>query len=68
MTSVRALLNDSRSVVGLALLAGFALFGVFAPLLSPVDPLAQTDVVTTRFLPPLSVGQDGIRHPVGGLV
>jgi len=65
VTSVRALLNDSRSVVGLALLAGFALFGVFAPLLSPVDPLAQTDVVTTRFLPPLSVGQDGIRHLLG---
>jgi peptide/nickel transport system permease protein len=65
VTSVRALLTDSRSVVGLALLAGFALFAVFAPLLSPVDPLAQTDVVTTRFLPPLTVGQDGIRHLLG---
>ncbi|MDH3291381.1 MAG: ABC transporter permease [Gemmatimonadota bacterium] len=65
MTSVRALLTDSRSVVGLALLAGFALFGVFAPLLSPIDPLAQTDVVTTRFLPPLTVGQDGIRRLLG---
>jgi len=65
VTSVRALLTDSRSVVGLALLAGFALFGVFAPLLSPIDPLAQTDVVTTRFLPPLTVGQDGIRRLLG---
>jgi peptide/nickel transport system permease protein len=65
VTSVRALLTDSRSVVGLALLASFALFGVFAPLLSPVDPMAQTDVVATRFLPPLTVGQDGIRHLLG---
>ncbi len=62
---IRAVFTDARSVFGLAVLSGFALLGVLAPLLAPADPVLQTDVVATRFLAPLTVGPDGIRHLLG---
>lgn len=65
MTVIRALLGDARSAIGLAILTGFALLGIFAPLLAPADPTLQTDVVTTRFLAPFAIGPEGIRHLLG---
>lgn len=65
MTVIRALLGDARSAIGLAILTGFALLGIFAPLLAPADPTLQTDVVTTRFLAPFAIGPEGIRPLLG---
>lgn len=36
-----------------------------APLLAPVDPNLQPDVVATRFLPPGTIDGQGVLHPLG---
>jgi peptide/nickel transport system permease protein len=59
------LLADGRARTGLALLLLFALVATLAPLLAGADPVAQGDVVATRFLPPFSTGPDGAFHPIG---
>lgn len=65
MTSARALVRDRRAVVGLAILATFALVAVLAPILAPFDPNAQPDILRTRFLAPFSSGPDGTTYWLG---
>lgn len=65
MSAWRALRQDPRSVIGLLLLAGIVLAAMLAPVLAPVDPLAQGDIVRTRFLPPFTPGADQVMHWLG---
>lgn len=65
MSSIRALLRDGRSAVGLAILGALALMALLAPWLAPVDPALQPDVLATRFLPPFTRGPDGLLHLLG---
>jgi peptide/nickel transport system permease protein len=65
MTSTARLLRDHRAMAGLGILGVLVFAGLFAPLLAPADPLAQADVLTTRFLPPLATGPDGVLHWLG---
>jgi peptide/nickel transport system permease protein len=46
-------------------LAAVIVAAVLAPLLAPVDPNAQLDVVLTRFLPPGAIDEYGILHLLG---
>jgi peptide/nickel transport system permease protein len=57
--------RDARVRVGALLLAAVAFAAVLAPLLSPVAPDAQRDVVATRFLAPFSTDVHGVMHPLG---
>jgi peptide/nickel transport system permease protein len=61
----RALLRDGRSATGLAILAALAAAAAFAPLLAPADPLAQGEILRTRFLAPLSTGPGQVLHWIG---
>ncbi len=65
MSTIRALLRDGRSAAGLGILAVFAVWAVFAPLLAPTDPVAQSDVLGTRFLAPLTTDTAGTLHLLG---
>jgi peptide/nickel transport system permease protein len=61
----KALLADRRILLGgglLLLLAGAALL---APWLAPLDPLAQPDILRTRYLSPLTSGPDGVTRWLG---
>ena len=60
----RRLFLDRRAAVGAALLAAAALAAVLAPLLAG-DPIAQHDIVLTRFLPPLATDPFGAFHLLG---
>jgi peptide/nickel transport system permease protein len=59
------LLRDRRAVIGLAILGVLAMVALLAPLLAPVDPNAQPDILRTRFLAPLSAGPDGTTYWLG---
>jgi peptide/nickel transport system permease protein len=50
---------DRRITVGAAVLVGFAGLALAAPWVAPFDPVAQGDVVRTRFVAPLAAGPDG---------
>lgn len=65
MASLRALLRDRRAVTGIAILAVLCATGILAPVIAPADPVAQQDVLRTRFLPPLAVGPAGTLHLLG---
>lgn len=65
MTALAALLRDGRAAAGLAILGLVALAGVLAPIVAPVDPLAQTDVLVTRFLAPFTRDAQGVMHWLG---
>ena len=65
MNSLRALLSDRRAAVGLAVLGALCMIGILAPVIAPADPLAQQDVLQTRFLPPLAMGPEGTLHLLG---
>ncbi|HEX6616697.1 MAG TPA: ABC transporter permease [Gemmatimonadales bacterium] len=60
----RGLLDDGRAVAGAALLAAAVVAAVLAPLLAG-DPIAQHDIVATRFLPPLTTDPFGAFHLLG---
>jgi peptide/nickel transport system permease protein len=60
----RRLFRDRRAAVGAAVLALAALAALLAPLLAG-DPIAQRDIVATRFLPPLSIDPLGAFHLLG---
>ncbi|MBA3496031.1 MAG: ABC transporter permease [Gemmatimonadales bacterium] len=60
----RRLFADPRAAVGAALLALAAAVALLAPLLAG-DPIAQRDIVATRFLPPLSSDPLGAFHLLG---
>ncbi|MDH3495534.1 MAG: ABC transporter permease [Gemmatimonadota bacterium] len=57
--SLRFALRDRRVLAGGAILGAFALAGLLAPWIVPHDPLAQPDILRTRFLAPLAAGPDG---------
>ncbi|CAN5765350.1 ABC transporter permease [soil metagenome] len=56
--------SDRRAVFGLAVLAAAVAVALFAPALAG-DPIAQRDIVATRFLPPFSSDIHGAFHPLG---
>jgi peptide/nickel transport system permease protein len=60
----RGLWRDRRASFGLAVLAIAVIVAVFAPAVAG-DPIAQRDIVATRFLPPLSSDVLGVFHPLG---
>jgi len=60
----RSLFLDGRARFGGAVIAVAILVAVGAPWLA-VDPVAQGDVVATRFQPPLSTGPTGTFHLLG---
>jgi peptide/nickel transport system permease protein len=60
----RGLWSDRRAVFGLAVLASAVVVALFAPMVAG-DPIAQTDIVATRFLPPLRSDVHGTFHPLG---
>jgi peptide/nickel transport system permease protein len=60
----RRLLTDRRATAGLAILALAALVALLAPLLAG-DPIAQREIVATRFLPPLTTDPLGAFHLIG---
>jgi peptide/nickel transport system permease protein len=62
---VRAFLRDGRAVVGLAILGLLCFAAVFAPVIAPLDPYAQQNVLETRFLSPFTAGPDGALHWLG---
>jgi peptide/nickel transport system permease protein len=60
----RSLWSDRRAAFGLAVLAAAVVVALFAPVVAG-DPIAQRDIVATRFLPPLSSDVHGTFHPLG---
>jgi peptide/nickel transport system permease protein len=60
----RGLWRDRRAAFGMAVLAIAVAVALFAPLLAG-DPIAQGDIVATRFMPPLSSDAGGAFHPLG---
>src|SRR2546427_13128480 len=58
-------LRDHRGRFGTIVLAVAVLCALAAPVISTGDPVAQRDVVATRFLPPLSTDLHGVVHPLG---
>ena len=60
----RRLFRDHRATVGLAVLAAAVIAAVLAPVLAG-DPIAQHDIVLTRFLPPLATDPMGGFHLLG---
>jgi peptide/nickel transport system permease protein len=60
----RRLFADRRAVAGLAILVLAALAAVAAPFLAG-DPIAQREIVATRFLPPLATDPLGVFHLLG---
>ena len=60
----RGLWRDRRATFGLAVLAAATAVALLAPLLAG-DPIAQRDIVATRFLPPLSSDIHGSFHLLG---
>lgn len=60
----RGLFRDRRAALGAAVLALAAAAAVLAPLLAG-DPIAQHDIVATRFLPPLATDPLGAFHLLG---
>lgn len=61
----RRLRRDGRATVGLVLLAVVTLAALLAPVISPIGPDAQRDVVETRFLSPGSTDLHQVFHPLG---
>jgi peptide/nickel transport system permease protein len=61
---VRELWRDGRAAFGLAVLLGAALVAILAPAVAG-DPIAQRDIVATRFLPPFSSDLHGSFHLLG---
>jgi peptide/nickel transport system permease protein len=60
----RRLFHDRRAAVGAAVLVLAAAAALLAPLLAG-DPIAQHDIVATRFLPPLATDPLGAFHLLG---
>jgi peptide/nickel transport system permease protein len=65
MRAERGTGGDPRGRVGGVLLGAVILLAVFAPLVAPLDPAAQRDVVSTRLLPPGSIDIFGAFHLLG---
>ena len=65
MTAVRAMLRDRSVMFGLIVLGITAVVALAAPWIAPADPTAQTNILQTRFLAPLSEGPTGVFHVLG---
>jgi len=63
--TVKRLRGDRRAVFGVTVLLVTVLAALAAPLVSTGDPAAQSNVVATRFLPPLATDVQGVFHPLG---
>lgn len=63
--ATRRLLRDGRARTGLILLVVLIGLAAGAPLVTHADPLAQGDVVATRFVAPLSHDATGAFHLLG---
>lgn len=59
------LLRDRRGAFGALILLVALVCAVAAPLVTSGDPVAQRDIVATRFLPPFSTDGYGAFHPIG---
>jgi peptide/nickel transport system permease protein len=59
------LTTDRRALAGLAILGALTVAAMAAPLLAGHDPLAQRDVVATRFTPPFHSDGLGAFHLFG---
>lgn len=59
------LLGDGRARIGILVLGAVALVALAAPILAGFDPVAQTDVVATRFTPPFARDGLGAFHLLG---
>jgi peptide/nickel transport system permease protein len=57
--------RDGRGRIGLALLAVVSLAAILAPLISPIGPDVQRDVVATRFLSPGTTDLHQVFHLLG---
>jgi peptide/nickel transport system permease protein len=60
----RRLFRDHRAAAGAGILALAVLAAALAPLLAG-DPIAQREIVATRFLPPLTTDPLGVFHLLG---
>lgn len=65
MSWVRTIRRERSAVIALGVLGLACLVALLAPVLAPSDPLAQTDVLRTRFLPPMTTGPDGTLYLLG---
>jgi peptide/nickel transport system permease protein len=65
VTALTRLIRDRRAAQGLMLLGAIALAALLAPWLTSSDPIAQHDVLRTRFLAPLAASPDGLTHWLG---
>ncbi len=61
----RLLVSDIRFMLGLGVLVLLGGMAVLAPIVTPADPIAQSDILATRFIAPLTVGPDGTLHWLG---
>ena len=59
------LLSDRRARTGVLLLGAVIFLALGAPLVAGADPIAQPDVVASRFTPPLQRDQLGTFHLLG---
>lgn len=57
--------RDARELIGAVLLGAMVLIALLAPVVAPLDPTLQRDVVATRFLPPGSTDALGAFHLLG---
>ena len=62
---MKRLARDGRAVFGAGLLSLVVLCALAAPLVTKGNPNAQTEIVATRFLPPLATDLHGTRHVLG---
>jgi len=60
----RGLWSDLRALVGISVLGAAVIVALLAPVVAG-DPIAQQDIVATRFLPPLTSDVHGTFHPLG---
>ncbi|HWA55886.1 MAG TPA: ABC transporter permease [Gemmatimonadales bacterium] len=63
--TLHALWRDGRARTGLTVLGLVGLLAVAAPWVTSFDPVAQTDVVATRFRAPLTHDTGGALHLLG---
>jgi peptide/nickel transport system permease protein len=54
-----------RAIAGLAVIGAVGVLALGAPLVAGYDPVAQTDLVATRFTPPLGHDRLGAFHMLG---
>jgi len=59
------LLRDPRIAIGATIVCVMVLGALLAPWLSPFNPIAQTNVVATRFIAPFASGPDGVLRVLG---